>query len=69
MAAALREMGLEGDMQTVEIDAKVGGRFLISDVRNGVETRHWANIVSFSGRTGSNLRGSRIRPKKRIRRS
>jgi|GEM_PF-5663574 len=41
MAEALREMGLEGEMRVVEIDAKVGGRFLISDVRNGVETRHW----------------------------
>lgn len=41
MAAVLREMGLEGDMQAVEIDANVGGRFLISDLRNGVEARHW----------------------------
>lgn len=41
MAAALREMGLEGEMREVEIDAKVGGRFLISDLRNGVEARHW----------------------------
>ncbi len=41
MAAALREMGLEGEMQAVEIDANIGGRFLISDLRNGVEARHW----------------------------
>ncbi len=41
MAAALREMGLEGEMRVVEIDTKVGGRFLISDLRNGEDTRHW----------------------------
>jgi len=41
MAAALQEMGLAGDMRSVEIDARIGGKFLFSDMRGDVEARHW----------------------------
>jgi len=41
MASALREMGLAGDMRAVEIDDRVGGRFLFADLRGEVEARHW----------------------------
>lgn len=41
MASALREMGLAGDVRAVEIDARVGGRFLFADMRGEVEARHW----------------------------
>lgn len=38
--AALQRMGLAGDIVTVDIDARVGGKFLFSDMRDGVETKH-----------------------------
>lgn len=41
MTAALQEMGLAGDIRVVEIDARVGGRFLFADMRGEVEARHW----------------------------
>ncbi|MBI1323826.1 SRPBCC domain-containing protein [bacterium] len=41
MAAALQEMGLEGDIRAVEIDAREGGRFLFADQRGEAEARHW----------------------------
>lgn len=41
MASALRSHGLAGDIQRVEIDPWVGGRFFFSDVRDGEEAEHW----------------------------
>lgn len=41
MAAALQTMGLAGDMKQIEIDARVGGKFLFTDQRGEVEARHW----------------------------
>jgi uncharacterized protein YndB with AHSA1/START domain len=41
IAAALRSMGLAGDIQRVEVDPRVGGKFFFSDMRGGVETKHW----------------------------
>jgi len=45
MAAALKSMGLAGDVQRVEIDARVGGKFFFSDMRGGTETRHWGHYL------------------------
>jgi uncharacterized protein YndB with AHSA1/START domain len=41
MSAALKEMGLSGDMKRVEVDARVGGTFFFSDMREAGEARHW----------------------------
>ncbi len=40
MRAALTEFGLSGDLERVEIDARVGGRFTFSDMREGGEAVH-----------------------------
>jgi uncharacterized protein YndB with AHSA1/START domain len=45
MAAALKSFGLAGDMQRIEIDARVGGKFFFSDMRDGTEARHWGNYL------------------------
>jgi uncharacterized protein YndB with AHSA1/START domain len=45
MAAALRSFGLEGDIRRIEIDPTLGGKFLFSDVRGGVETPHWGTYL------------------------
>ena len=41
MSATLRSHGLTGEMRRVEINPQVGGRFVFSDLRNGVEPAHW----------------------------
>jgi uncharacterized protein YndB with AHSA1/START domain len=41
MSAALKEMGLSGDMKRVEVDARIGGTFFFSDMRDAGEARHW----------------------------
>jgi uncharacterized protein YndB with AHSA1/START domain len=45
MAAALKTFGLAGEIHRIEIDARVGGKFLFSDMRGGVETRHWGTYL------------------------
>lgn len=45
MSAALRTMGLPGEMTTVRLDARVGGSFLFADIRDGVEARHWGTYI------------------------
>jgi uncharacterized protein YndB with AHSA1/START domain len=45
MAASLKSMGLAGDMRRVEIDARVGGKFFFSDMRDGKEARHWGTYL------------------------
>jgi uncharacterized protein YndB with AHSA1/START domain len=45
MAAALKSFGLAGDIRRVEIDARVGGRFFFSDMRDGTEQRHWGTYL------------------------
>ena len=42
---ALQSMGLSGEIGRIEIDAKVGGAFLISDMRDGVEAKHWGTYL------------------------
>jgi uncharacterized protein YndB with AHSA1/START domain len=41
MSAALKQMGLSGEMKRVEVDARVGGKFFFSDMREAGEARHW----------------------------
>lgn len=41
MRTALRDFGLPGDVRRVEIDPRVGGSFVFSDVREGGEAVHW----------------------------
>ena len=45
MRAAGQRMGLSGDIGQIEIDPTVGGSFLFSDMRNGVETKHWGTYL------------------------
>jgi uncharacterized protein YndB with AHSA1/START domain len=45
MAAALKSLGLAGDIQRVEIDARVGGKFFFSDMRDGALARHWGTYL------------------------
>ena len=46
MSAALKSNGLAGDIQRVEVDARVGSRFYFSDLRNGTEARHWGTYLT-----------------------
>ncbi|MPZ39581.1 MAG: SRPBCC domain-containing protein [Rhizobiales bacterium] len=41
MKAALMEMGLSGDIRRIEVDARVGGTFFFSDIRDAGEAKHW----------------------------
>lgn len=45
MSAALRAHGLAGDIRRVEIDARVGGNFVFSDMRDGQEAVHWGTYL------------------------
>ncbi|HTN63664.1 MAG TPA: SRPBCC family protein [Devosia sp.] len=43
MAASLQQSGLAGEMIACGTDPVVGGAFLFSDRRDGVEARHWGH--------------------------
>jgi uncharacterized protein YndB with AHSA1/START domain len=45
LAAALKSLGLAGDIRRVEIDARIGGKFFFSDMRDGTEARHWGTYL------------------------
>lgn len=45
MAAALKSAGLAGDIRRVEVDAREGGRFVFSDMRNEGEAVHWGSYL------------------------
>ena len=45
MTAALKSFGLAADIQRIEIDARVGGKFFFSDLRDGTEARHWGTYL------------------------
>ncbi len=45
ITAALKGFGLAGDIQRIEIDAQVGGKFFFSDLRDGIEARHWGTYL------------------------
>ena len=42
---AFKKMGLSGEVVTVQINARVGGTFLFSDMRDGVEMKHWGEYL------------------------
>ena len=43
--AALKQLGLSGDVRRVEIDARVGGSFTFSDMREDGEAVHWGTYL------------------------
>ena len=43
--AALEQLGLSGDVRRVEIDARVGGKFTFSDMREEGEAVHWGTYL------------------------
>jgi uncharacterized protein YndB with AHSA1/START domain len=45
MAAALKSFGLSGEIRCVEVDARVGGKFRFSDMRDGTEAQHWGTYL------------------------
>jgi uncharacterized protein YndB with AHSA1/START domain len=45
MSASLKSFGLAGDVRRVEIDARLGGKFFFSDMRDGKEARHWGTYL------------------------
>lgn len=40
MASSLKSIGLAGDLERIETDPRVGGKFCFSDMRNGAEAIH-----------------------------
>ena len=45
MGAALVEAGLSGDIRECQVDARVGGGFVFSDMRDAGEARHWGKYL------------------------
>ena len=45
MSTALQSMGLSGEIAQIEIDARIGGPFLFSDMRDGIEAKHWGTYL------------------------
>ena len=43
--AALKLLGLSGDVRRVEIDPRVGGKFTFSDMREDGEAVHWGTYL------------------------
>lgn len=41
------ELSFSGEVETIEIDAREGGSFLFSDMRDGEEARHWGTYQVF----------------------
>lgn len=41
MREALATFGLAADIRRIEIDAREGGRYFFTDMRDGEEARHW----------------------------
>ncbi len=48
LKAASIQLGLAGEMRRVEIDARVGGSFFFSDMRDGTETKHWGTYIELN---------------------
>lgn len=45
MAPPCRGMGLTGEVARIELDPRVGGAFLFSDMRGGEEECHWGTYL------------------------
>jgi Activator of Hsp90 ATPase homolog 1-like protein len=63
MAASLQSWGLAGDIRRIEIDARVGGKFFFSDMRDGTEARHWGSYLELDPQKKSCSRGSSMKAK------
>jgi uncharacterized protein YndB with AHSA1/START domain len=46
MSAALKDFGMSGEMKRVEVDARVGGKFFFSDMRDAGEAKHWGTYLA-----------------------
>ena len=46
MSSALRSHGLSGEIRRIEIDPRVGGKFVFSDMRDGKEAVHWGTYLT-----------------------
>lgn len=46
LRSALVEMGLPGTITTVKVDPRVGGAFEFTDLRPGMEARHWGTYLA-----------------------
>ncbi len=45
LSMALKSLGQSGEIVRVEIDPKIGGKFLFSDMRDGSEYCHWGTYT------------------------
>lgn len=45
MSAALKDMGLSGEIGRIDIDPRVGGTFFFSDMRDVGEAKHWGTYL------------------------
>ncbi|MCZ6617240.1 MAG: SRPBCC domain-containing protein [Gammaproteobacteria bacterium] len=45
LRVSLQNMGLSGDIGQVEVNPIVGGDFLFTDIRDGIEARHWGTYL------------------------
>lgn len=48
MSESLKSCGQTGEMRRVEIDARVGGKFFFSDLRNGTDACHWGTYLELT---------------------
>jgi uncharacterized protein YndB with AHSA1/START domain len=46
LRASLIEAGLPGELGSIEIDARVGGKFTFTDMREAGEARHWGTYLA-----------------------
>ena len=45
LSSSLKVGGLAGDVRQIQIEPRVGGKFLFSDFRNGKEVQHWGTYL------------------------
>jgi uncharacterized protein YndB with AHSA1/START domain len=46
LSSALKSHGLSGEIRRIEIDPRVGGKFVFSDMRDGKEAVHWGTYLA-----------------------
>ena len=67
MEAALIEWGVSGELRRIEVDARVGGRFFFSDMREAGEAKHPGTYLELDRPIGSYSLGSSVRRRRTIR--
>lgn len=45
MSAALKDMGLSGEIGRIDIEPRIGGKFFFSDIREAGEAKHWGTYL------------------------